>query len=159
MKKAILDYILRSPAERKRLHILMIPREVPTSSCKIALKGGYSTRIFKEWHVAKKNATDDIKIRMICNNIVMASLTNWWYDFRDLRLIKFDGIKAFAESIGFELTYGKFLDIAYLFKDKTLALLKDVWFRGAIMIIKRFKYLKSRGLLPGKWTYAGKYKI
>jgi len=54
MKKAILDYILRSPAERKRLHILMIPREVPPSSIKIVLQGGYSTKLYKDWHLAKK---------------------------------------------------------------------------------------------------------
>lgn len=43
MKKAILEYILRSPDERKRLHILMLPRPIPTSSERIALNGGYST--------------------------------------------------------------------------------------------------------------------
>lgn len=93
MKKAILDYILRCPAERKRLHILMIPREVPPSSFKIALRGGYSLKLFQDWHKAKKDAQAEIKIKMICNNIVMGSLVSWWHDFRDIKLIKFDGIK------------------------------------------------------------------
>lgn len=155
MKRAILDYILRAPAERKRLHILMIPREVPTSSDKIAIRGGYSTKIYKDWHLSKKAAEDEIKIKMISNNIVMASLTNWWYDFRDIRLIKLDGIKAFTNSLDCDLTYDKFLEIAYLYREKTLALLQDIWHRGAIMIIKKFKYLKQRGLIQGKWTYAG----
>lgn len=65
MKNAILNYILRSPAERKRLHILMIPREVPPSSTKIVLRGGYSTRIYQEWHKVKKNAEAEVKIKMI----------------------------------------------------------------------------------------------
>ena len=65
MKKAILDYILRSPAERKRLHILMIPREVPTSRDKIAIRGSYSTKIFKDWHKAKVDAENEIKLKMI----------------------------------------------------------------------------------------------
>ena len=93
MKNAILNYILRSPIERKRLHILMIPREVPTSSTKIALRGGYSTKIYEEWHKTKKDAEAEVKIKMIWNNIVMGSLVNWWYDFRDIKLFKFQGIK------------------------------------------------------------------
>ena len=32
MKRTILEYILRSPDERKRLHILMLPRPVPTAA-------------------------------------------------------------------------------------------------------------------------------
>ena len=32
MKQSIMEYILRSPDERKRLHILMIPRPIPTAS-------------------------------------------------------------------------------------------------------------------------------
>ena len=87
----------------------------------------------------------------------MASLTNWWYDFRDIRLIKFDGIKAFINSLGADLTYERFLETSYLFQDKALALLKDVWHRGTIMIIKRFKYLKQRGLMNGKWTFSGNF--
>lgn len=34
-------------------------------------------------------------------------------------------------------------------------LLKDVWHRGAMMIIKKFKFLKRRGLSDGKWTFSG----
>lgn len=65
MKRAILDYILRAPAERKRLHILMIPREIPPSSNKIALQGGYSSKLYSDWHQAKKKSEDEIKIKMI----------------------------------------------------------------------------------------------
>lgn len=43
MKRAILEYILRSPDERKRLHILMLPRPIPSSSLRIDLNGGFST--------------------------------------------------------------------------------------------------------------------
>ena len=42
-----------------------------------------------------------------------------------------------------------------MYRTKTLALLKDIWFRGAILIIKNFKFLKRRGLQNGKWTFAG----
>lgn len=32
MKESILHYILRSPDERKRLHILNLPRSIPTAT-------------------------------------------------------------------------------------------------------------------------------
>ena len=50
MKKAVLEYILRSPDERKRLHILTLPRPIPTSSDKIALNGGYSILKYSGQH-------------------------------------------------------------------------------------------------------------
>jgi len=34
-------------------------------------------------------------------------------------------------------------------------LLKDVWHRGALTIIKKFKYLKQRGSRNGKFTFSG----
>lgn len=42
-----------------------------------------------------------------------------------------------------------------MYRVKTLMFLHDIWHRGAILIIKRFKFLKRRGLLPGKWTFSG----
>ena len=42
MKVAIMDYILRSPDERKRLHILTLPHLVPTAAERQAERGGYS---------------------------------------------------------------------------------------------------------------------
>lgn len=71
----------------------MVPREIPPSSEKIALRGGYDSRIFKDWHKSKKKAEDELRLRLICNNIVMGSLASWWHDFRDIRLSRFDGIK------------------------------------------------------------------
>ena len=50
MKKAILNYILRSPDERKRLHIDLIPRKFPTSNKRIVTQVGYSTRLYPDWN-------------------------------------------------------------------------------------------------------------
>jgi hypothetical protein len=50
MKKSMLDYILRAPMERARLHIELIPREVPTSSARIAREGGFNILLFDTWH-------------------------------------------------------------------------------------------------------------
>lgn len=42
MKQSILEYILRSPEERKRLHIVMLPRPIPTATERQLLRGGYN---------------------------------------------------------------------------------------------------------------------
>lgn len=86
MKQAILNYILRSPDERKRLHILVLPRPIPPSSDKICLSGGYSTSLHKGWHHRKVSAEQEIKLRLLTNNIVMSSIHSWWYDFRSINL-------------------------------------------------------------------------
>jgi hypothetical protein len=71
MKKSMLDYILRAPMERARLHIELIPREVPTSAARIgksiisfffflfktifyffftAREGAFNILLFETWH-------------------------------------------------------------------------------------------------------------
>lgn len=50
MKKTMLDYILRSPQERKRLHIEMLPRPFTVSADRIAREGGFNIKIFSDWH-------------------------------------------------------------------------------------------------------------
>jgi dynein heavy chain len=46
MKQAIMDYILRSPDERRRLHILMLPHQVITAAERQVQNGGYSIGIY-----------------------------------------------------------------------------------------------------------------
>jgi dynein heavy chain, axonemal len=42
IRQAIMEYILLSPQERKRLHILMLPRALPTATERALARGGYS---------------------------------------------------------------------------------------------------------------------
>jgi len=42
-----------------------LPREVPSSSDKIAIRGGFSKKIFKDWHNAKMDAESEIKLKLI----------------------------------------------------------------------------------------------
>lgn len=35
----------------------------------------------------------------------------------------------------------------------------DLWHRGAILIIKKFKYLMKRGRSKVKWTFAGPLEL
>lgn len=49
MKSTILNYILLSPIERKRLHIELLPRKVLCSADRISLEGGYNLMLYKSW--------------------------------------------------------------------------------------------------------------
>jgi dynein heavy chain len=50
MRLTIMHYILLNPEERKRLHILMLPRTVLTSSDRSLQKGGFSTVRYSGQH-------------------------------------------------------------------------------------------------------------
>ena len=74
MKQAILEYILRSPDERKRLHILMLPQERVPSSLRNARIGGYSVSRYPGHHQTRQEAESQIKQRLLTNSIVTSTL-------------------------------------------------------------------------------------
>lgn len=49
-KECMLDYILRCPEERKRLHIEILPRKFLNSAERICREGGYSVDLYTDWH-------------------------------------------------------------------------------------------------------------
>jgi hypothetical protein len=81
MKQAILEYILKSPDERKRLHILMLPQARVASSFRHARTGGYSITRYPGTHQRKLEAENQLKLGLIISNIVTSSLQSWWADF------------------------------------------------------------------------------
>ena len=139
----MMNYILRSAGEWKWLHILAIPWSIPPSSDTIALKGGYSIEKYTEWNKSKQKSETEIKLKCLVNNIVMSSMMNWWWDFRDIQLVWFKGVWTFAESTGYWLDYSTFLKILEMQNIKSKALLKDIWHWGVILLIKKFKYLRK----------------
>ena len=36
-----------------------------------------------------------------------------------------------------------------------ISLIRYIWHRGAVLIIKKFKYLKRSNVQSGKWTFCG----
>lgn len=74
MKEAVLLYILRSPEERKRLHILMLPQARVPSSARHARLGGYSIRKYQNHHQRRLEAETLIKEKLLTNNIVTSAL-------------------------------------------------------------------------------------
>ena len=82
-----MEYILRSPDERKRLHILTLPHQVLTAAERQARYGGYSVVEFQGTHSRKIHAETEIKFRLITHNVVVSSLTAWWHEFRKFKLV------------------------------------------------------------------------
>ena len=93
VKIAIMEYILLSPNERKRLNIIMLPKIVPTAADLQVSNGGYSVVKFHGTNYRKLEAERHIKANLINNNIVVSSLLSWASDFKNIRLVNFSTIK------------------------------------------------------------------
>ena len=149
-KRGILNYLLLCPMERKRLEITILPRTILPSADKLALTGGYSNIKYANWAKTKQNANQDIKLKLLLNNIVISSLQNWFHDFRGCYLLNFNElIKTEAPyCIGIE----DFFTIQREYRRKMKGLFLHIWHRGAIMILRQFKYLKKQDNVCGKFT-------
>ena len=88
MKHAMLEYILRSPDERKRLHILMLPRPRQTAAERHVKEGGYSVVGYAGHHQRRREAEGKVKMSLISYNIATTSLLSWWEDFRHFSLVE-----------------------------------------------------------------------
>ena len=102
MKTAIMDYILRSPDERKRLRILELPHKVMTAAERQAHHGGYSIVSYHGTHTRKTQAETEIKFRLITYNIVVSQLVNWWQEFRKFKLCDLSNLRQVVKERDFE---------------------------------------------------------
>ena len=89
MKKAMLDYILRSPLERARLNIDLIPRPVFCSAQRIAREGGFNIHLFNDLHKYVYTGREKSKQNLVLMNIINSALMNWFYDFQEFRLMEY----------------------------------------------------------------------
>ena len=115
--------------------------------------------------------------------MVVSNLCNWWQEFRKFKLVDLQNLRQVVKerdaerdsqdsaqpnvaigSPSMALDIDNFLAFQEAMLEKTVALMKHVWHRGAILIIKKFKTLLSKQqkkeLVTGnaaksKWTYAG----
>ena len=78
MKQAILEYILLSPDERKRLHILVLPKTRQTAALLHAKQGGFSVAKYAGHHKRKQEAESKLKLNLVSFNIATQSLQSWW---------------------------------------------------------------------------------
>ena len=149
MKRAIMIYILRCPLERKRLQITVLPRTVTPSNEIISYRGGYSTAKCSEWHRSRNEALQDIKLKLLTNNIVMSALQNWFQDFRAFKLLYLKNLKNSNE---YAIDVDSFFDLQREYRRKVKGIFQHIWHRGAIMILFQFKYLKKADMQCGKFT-------
>ena len=80
----------------------------------------------------------------------MSSLQNWFFDFRWINLCQFYKFYSFSNERA--LKYTELIDLLTTNLTKAHAIYQQIWHRGAIFIIKSFKYLLPHGTLPGKWS-------
>ena len=154
MKETILNYILRCPPERTRLNISLLVKPVLYSSDRIAREGGYSEKLYPEWHKYVTNAKLLMKEKLHITNIVTSSILNWYEDFSNFSLFESQVMNIFACK-GFSLTISSFRQIENAYRLKTLAVLEHIFYRGAILILKKCKYLKKKGTKGERWTFNG----
>ena len=62
------------------------------------MKGGYSIVKFAGSHARKVETENEIKLRLLNNNIVISSLQSWFREFRSFNLVEFRGLSQFIDS-------------------------------------------------------------
>ena len=137
---------------------------------------------YKGTHQRCIQAETEIKFRLITYNIVVSQLHSWWQEFRSFKLVDLQNFQAVVKARNLELisqdashpqsgamaSYALDIDnfLAYqeAVLEKTVALMRHVWHRGAILTIKKFKHLRSKEqaneVLAGnaaksRWSYSG----
>jgi hypothetical protein len=86
------------------------------------------------------------------NNVVISALHSWCRDFRTINLVELKGLSQFVienepGTIGnacYTIDFDSFIMFQEAFRQKTLHLMKHIWHRGCMMIVKKFKFLRTR---------------
>jgi hypothetical protein len=154
IKNGILEYVLRSPEERKRLYIDLLVREVPTSAERIFREGGYSILLYPDWHSYVDNSRKFLQNNLYCMNIVNSSLLDWFQDFRKINLVEKDIIE-FMGVLGYSMNIQTFIKLQTNYRNRVYAFLKNIWLRGAYLILKKFKFFRVFPEKRGEWTQMG----
>ena len=154
MKEAILDYILRSPEERKRLNIALLPRKSMNSAQRIVFEGGYSIRLYPSWHEYVNEGRESMKENLHHMSIVNSSIQDWYQDFKDFSLFESDVMRVTAAR-GYSLSISTFMRLENTYRAKTISVMKNIFYRGAVVILKKFKFFRRPGMQHGGWTFNG----
>lgn len=87
-------------------------------------------------------------------NIINSSMQSWFYEFSNLRLFEFDALKK-VSTFGHTLSIEQFTRMQCIYRLNVTSILRNVWHRGAIAIIKKYKFLRRKEAQLGKWTLGG----
>ena len=155
MKKIIMNYIIRSPFERQRLNIKRLPRKVLPSSYTIAQYGSFNQRRYENWVNNYNNSKKFLENNLSLCNISLSGLIDWTNSFNHINLIYLKNIHLLQNSIQ-TINLDEFLHIQESYLNKIFHFLRDIYYRGAILITKKNKTLKRKDVVSdGKWTFKG----
>ncbi|EGR32330.1 hypothetical protein IMG5_087930 [Ichthyophthirius multifiliis] len=158
MKKAMLDYILLSPQERQRLHITLYQKQVLCSGERISREGGFNIKLFKNWHNFVEQGKEFCRINLIQMNIINSSLIDWFQDFSGFLLFENNTLQKIS-ILGHTLNIDQFVKVQSMYRTNVTSLLKNIWHRGAISIIKKFKFFRLARETEENWKEQNGWKL
>ena len=155
IKRIIMDYIIRSPFERQRLNIKRLPRKVLPSSYTIAQYGSFNRRRYDNLIQNFNNSKTYLENNLSLCNISLSGLINWTNSFSHVNLVYLKNIHLLKNSIH-TIHLDEFYRIQESYLNKIFHFMRDIYYRGAILITKKNKTLKRKDVVSdGKWTFKG----
>ena len=156
LKKLIMNYILRSPFERKRLNIIYLPNKSLPSSYTIAQSGSFNATKHNNWVTNFNSSRNFLENNLSLCNIAISGLINWTNSFSHIKLIYLDLIDKLREPNFNSIHIDEFCRIQETYLSKIFHFMRDIYYRGAILIVKKNKALKRKDVpSEGKWTFKG----
>ena len=156
LKKIIMDYILRSPHERNRLNIIFFPRKALPSSFTIAEHGSFNRNKFVDWVDNYTNSFNALEKDLSLCNIAVSALIDWTRCFNHVDLVYLKGLDSLKDKELSIIHIDDFCRIEESYMNKAMRFLRDIYYRGAILITKKNKVLKRKDMSSiGRWTFKG----
>lgn len=160
LKNIIMEYILRSPFERKRLNIQYLPRKVLPSSYIIAHHGSFNRTIYSNWVENYSNSFNLMSKNLTICNIINSSLCDWTHNFKHVDLLYISRIYNLINNLNPNKKFNtmhldEFYQMQYAYLQKTFNFIKHIYFRGVLLITRKSKCLKRKLIREGKWTFKG----
>ncbi len=156
IKRGIMNYILRSPFERKRLNILYYPNKILPASYTIAQYGSFNRTKYSSWVNNFANSCNFLENNLSLCNIAVSGLINWTNSFNHINLVYLESINKLTEELFNTIHIDEFCRIQESYLTKIFHFMRDIYYRGAILIIKKNKALKRKDVASeGKWTFKG----
>jgi len=154
MKNSIMEYILRSPFERKRLNITYFPKKCLPSSITIAYFGSFNRGIYGSWVDSYHSAVNNLNKNLSICNLVMSSLCDWTSQFKSTHLYYLSNLKRFAVD-HYTIHLDEFEKAQSSYLAKIFNYMNNIYYRGAMLILRKYKYLQRKHSKEGKWTLKG----
>ena len=155
IKRSIMNYIIRSPFERQRLNIKYYPRKVLPSSYTIAEYGSFNSTKYTNFVSNYNNSFNFLENNLSLCNISLSGLINWTNSFNHINLIYLKNLD-YLKNIINTIHIDEFWKIQESYLKKIFHFMRDIYYRGAVLITKKNKVLKRKDIISeGKWTFKG----